>query len=764
LEVARALLYIDDHRLMKTTTYLCLILAATSYPIASAENELWYAAPATNWEMEALPIGNGSLGGMVFGGVEQERVQFNEDTLWLGDEKDPGAYQNFGDLFVDLDHGDAAGEVQEYRRSLDIAKAVHEVSYKRNGITYTRIAFASRPDGVIVLRISADKPGSCSGRISLKDAHKGKISAAVGRITDSGDLNGEIFQGYGTKKPTSMYLTYEAQVGVVPTGGKISEDAEGLKFEGCDSLTILLAADTDYLNKRDAGWKGEHPHRIVTERIAKASALPFGDLLKNHVEDYGKLFGRVTLDLGTSSDKTLAKTTSERLDAYRGGAARKQEKMAYEQDALNATGGNSDPDLEELLFQYGRYLMISCSRPGSLPANLQGLWNATNSPPWRCDYHTDVNIQMNYWFVDAANLSECFEPLPEWLNSIIPVRRDATKEEFGTKRGWMTRSENGVFGGAGYHWVPGDAAWVAQNIWDHYAFTRDQEYLRTRALPIIRELCEFWEDFLIERPDGKLVSPASVSPEHGPKAEGNSYEQELVYDLFSNYIDASEGIAAEDIFRGKVRSMRDRLLTPQIGKWGQLQEWAEDRDDPKDQHRHLSHLIAVHPGRQISPLTTPELAEAAKVSMNARGDGATGWSKAWKINIWARLQDGNRAYKLLGEALKGNFHSNLFGFHPPFQIDGNFGYSAGVCEILLQSHMGEIQLLPALPDAWTDGSLNGLRARGAVTVDLSWKDGKPTEIFLTADRDGTHNIRYRKIVKKVDLKAGQRTKVEMLTE
>jgi alpha-L-fucosidase 2 len=749
---------------IKPTICLCLLLAAASPTAATAANELWYDAPAANWEKEALPIGNGSLGGMVFGGVEKERVQFNEDTLWLGDENDTGAYQNFGDLFIDLDHGDVAGDLQEYRRSLDLARAVHEVTYRRNGVTYTRTAFASRPDGVLVLRISADKPGMCSGRISLVDAHKGKVSAAGGRITDSGTLEGEIFQSFGAKKPYAKFLSYEAQVGVVPTGGKVTDDGDGVKFEGCDGVTIILAAGTDYLNQRDAGWKGEHPHGLVTGRVSEASAKPFDELLRNHVEDYGKLFGRVSLNLGTSSGATLAKTTSARLDAYRGGAARKQEKMTYEQGALNASGGTPDPDLEELLFQYGRYLMISCSRPGSLPANLQGLWNNTNSPPWRGDYHTDVNVQMNYWFVDAANLPGCFTPLSEWLNSIIPVRRDATKEEFGTKRGWMTRSENGIFGGATYHWVPGDAAWVAQNIWDHYAFTQDQEYLRTRALPIIRELCEFWEDFLIEKPDGKLVSPASISPEHGPKVEGNSYEQQLVYDLFSNYLEASEGIAEEDALRGKVRSMRDRLLGPQIGKWGQLQEWAEDRDDPKDQHRHLSHLIAVHPGRQISPLTTPQLAEAAKVSMNARGDGATGWSKAWKINIWARLHDGNRAYKLLGEALKGNFHPNLFGFHPPFQIDGNFGYSAGVCEMLLQSHMGEIQLLPAIPEAWADGSLSGLRARGAVTVDLKWEDGKPTELFLTADRDGTHNIRNGETVRKIDLKAGQRTKVEMHAE
>lgn len=306
-----------------------------------------------------------------------------------------------------------------------------------------------------------------SGRISLKDAHEGNVSARGGRITAAGDLKGGTFKGYGAKKPYELYLSYEAQISVVSQGGKIVADGDGLKFEGCDGLTILLAAGTDYLNLRDQGWKGEYPHRRISGRLAKASALSFDDLLRNHTKDYQKLFNRVRLDLGTSSKETLMRSTAERLDVYRGGAARKQKDMVYEQDALNLSGGAYDPDLEELLFQYARYLMISCSRPGSLPANLQGLWNRDNSPPWRCDYHTDVNVQMNYWFVDAVNLFECFSPLSDWLHSIIPVRRDATRKEFGVARGWMTRSENGIFGGATYHWVPGDAAWVAQNIWDH---------------------------------------------------------------------------------------------------------------------------------------------------------------------------------------------------------------------------------------------------------------------------------------------------------
>jgi alpha-L-fucosidase 2 len=430
----------------------------------------------------------------------------------------------------------------------------------------------------------------------------------------------------------------------------------------------------------------------------------------------------------------------QRLDAYRGVKVTEQKGTTYEQDALELAGGNPDPDLEELIFQFARYLMISSSRPGCMPANLQGLWNQSNRPPWRSDYHSDVNIQMNYWFVDHANLSECFTPLSEWLYSVVPIKREATKEKFGV-RGWAHRSENGIFGGASYKWIPGDAPWILQNIWDHYAFTQDQEYLKLRAYPLLKEQCEFWEDSLIQWPDGKLVSPKSVSPEHGPLAEGNSYEQQLVYDLFTNYVEAAKELGVDETFRNKVEEMRSRLLGPQIGKWGQLQEWAEDRDDPNDKHRHLSHLIAVHPGRQISPLTTPELAEAARVSMNARGDGGTGWSKAWKISIWARLHDGNRAYKLLKEQINGNFYGNLLSFHPPFQIDGNFGYAAGVCEMLVQSHMGQIHLLPALPDAWSAGNVKGLKARGGFELDCRWKDGEISEAVIRSMHGGPCRVR-----------------------
>ncbi len=675
---------------------------------------------AQKWSEEALPLGNGRLGCMIYGGTDKEQIQFNEDTLWTGDETDTGAYQAFGDIIIELGHE----HPDDYRRMLNLSTAVHTITYKDKGIRYQRECFASSEAGVIVCHFTADRPGAYNATLFLQDSHEGTLTSGDNRLGIAGSLAGYVYKsGSGRGTNTDAYalaLDYEAQMWVRHEGGAAAVKASSIELVNVDSFTVFLAAGTDYINQRDRGWKGEHPHNRIEAQLKAASQRPYDRLLREHIQDYQSLYGRLTLDVGTTPTATGQVPTDQRLEAY--------QQM------------KPDPDLEELVFNYARYLMISSSREGTLPANLQGLWNNSNQPPWRCDYHTDVNIEMNYWFVDQANLSECFQPLPEWVNSIREVRKAETKATFNT-RGWLTHAENGVFGGSTWKWSKGDAAWVAQNLWDHYAFTQDVDYLRTRAYPVMTELCEFWVDHLKELPDGTLVSPDGFSPEHGPHEDGVSFDQQLVWDLFTNFLEASETLGVDGDLQRNIASMKPQLLGPQIGKWGQLQEWMVDRDDPKDQHRHLSHLIAVHPGRQISPLTTPELAEAAKVSMNARGDGATGWSKAWKINIWARLHDGDRAYKLLSEQLRGNYYQNLFGFHPPFQIDGNFGYASGLCEMLLQSHMGQIHLLPSLPKAWPDGKIHGIQARGGFELDIDWQRGMLTRAVVRSKHGQSCRIR-----------------------
>lgn len=729
---------------------------------AQSKNKLFYKEPAKNW-LEALPVGNGRLGAMVYGGVVQEQIQFNEETLWTGGPHDYShkdaskhldkirqllfegkqveaqnlasevfmsqplgqmAYQPFGDLIMNFpDHKDFTG----YQRELDLENATNRMSYQVNGVTYTREVFASFPDQIIAIKITSDKAGALDFDLGLDSHH---FQKSVDTNEDKQVLDVRVADGEMHGKALLKVIT----------DGTVKPRYKSIAVAGATSATIYLTAYTNFINFRDVSGI---PQRYVNSTFKTFASLDYDEVKEKHIKDYQALYNRFNINFEGKSRESVP--TNDRI-------------YQFWKDP-------NDPQFISQYVQYSRYLMISSSRKGGQPANLQGIWNDRLDPPWQSKWTVNINAEMNYWPVEVANLSECHEPLFNMIDECSQTGAIVAKEHYNAD-GWVLHHNTDIWRGAApinasNHgiWVTG-GAWLCSHLWEHYLFTQDKEFLAEKY-DVIKGAALFFTQFLIKDPKtGYLISSPSNSPEIGGLVAGPTMDHQIIRNLFRICIEASEILNKDQEFASKLKSMIPKIAPNQIGRLGQLQEWMEDVDDPEVKHRHVSHLWGMHPGNEINWVDTPDLMKAARQSLIFRGDAGTGWSLGWKINFWARFLDGNRTYKLIHmllspaeeplRELSGGSYPNLFDAHPPFQIDGNFGGAAGIIEMLVQSHLETIDLLPALPDALPEGTISGVCARGGFELSFQWKDGELQNIAVLSKAGKTCKLRYKN--RKVDIK------------